>query len=152
MNNDFEILHLECQKIRSSNQILLDGFETWLLESGLSSKTTRKHQENIDFYINEFLLYSDAIPPEEGMTSGDISLFMGYWFIKKALWASKTSLKSNAASLRKFGKFLCERGLISKDDLDSIHQTLNEEMPEWQATLMRYDDPNIIDSEEIWGY
>ena len=152
MNNDFEILHLECQKIRSSNQILLDGFETWLLESGLSSKTTRKHQENIDFYINEFLLYSDAIPPEEGMTSGDISLFMGYWFIKKALWASKTSLKSNAASLRKFGEFLCERGLISKDDLDSIHQTLNEEMPEWQATLMRYDDPNIIDGEEIWGY
>jgi len=38
MNNDFEILHLECQKIRSSNQILLDGFETWLLESGLSSR------------------------------------------------------------------------------------------------------------------
>jgi len=55
MNNDFEILHLECQKIRSANQILLDGFETWLVESGLSSKTTRKHRENIDFYINEFL-------------------------------------------------------------------------------------------------
>ncbi len=32
-------------------------------------------------------------------------LFLGYWFIKKAMWSSPVQIKSNAASLKKFFTF-----------------------------------------------
>jgi len=149
---DYEAYEQECQIIRATNNLLLEDFEKWLKDSGLGQKTVRKHCENIDFYINHYLLYSDAVTPEEGMDSGYVSMFLGYWFIRKALWASATSVKNNAVSLKKFGKFLSEQNKITEEDLDSISQTIHEEMPEWLATLARYDDPSIEDSEDIWGF
>jgi len=151
MSEDYETYKKETQKIRASNKILLVEFESWLKDSGLSTKTIKRHSSNIDFYINEYLLYTDAVSPEEGTNSGYVSMFLGYWFIRKALWASATSLKTNAASLKKFSKFLFENNKISKEELDEISSTIREEMPEWQAVLRRYDDPSITDSEEIWG-
>jgi intergrase/recombinase len=146
---DYEQYEIECKKIRESNEKLLEDFENWLRKSNLADKTIRKHAENIDFYINEYLLYEDAIEPQNGVLS--VSMFLGYWFIRKAMWASKASIKSNAASLKKFYTYLSERGLVDKEDLDSLKETIKEEMPEWLATLDRYDDPSITDMEEIWG-
>ena len=40
-----------------------------------------------------------------------------------------------------------EKGLIDKEDLTDLKQTIKEEMPEWLATLRRYDDLSIKD---IW--
>ena len=147
--DDYEQYEIECERIRESNGKLLDDFAIWLQQSGLSSKTIDKHTENIDFYINEFLLYEDAEEPQQGVHS--ISMFLGYWFIRKAMWSSASSIKSNAASLKKFYTFLHERGLVSQDDLDSLKETIKEEMPEWLATLARYDDPSITDMGEVWG-
>jgi intergrase/recombinase len=146
---DYEQYEIECKKIRESNEKLLEDFENWLRKSNLADKTIRKHAENIDFYINEYLLYEDAIEPQNGVLS--VSMFLGYWFIRKAMWASKASIKSNAASLKKFYTYLSERGLVDKEDLDSLKETIKEEMPEWLATLDRYDDPSITDMEEVWG-
>jgi hypothetical protein len=56
MSDDYEQYEIECERIRESNGKLLDDFAIWLQQSGLSSKTIDKHTENIDFYINEFLL------------------------------------------------------------------------------------------------
>jgi len=152
MTIDYQNYEQEAQKIRTSNKILLTEFESWLIESKLSSKTVKKHCSNIDFYINEYLLYTDAIPPEEGMNGGYVSMFLGYWFIRKALWASNTSIKNYATSLKKFGKFLLEKNKITDEDYTSIVTTIRDEMSDWQATLKRYDDPSIVDSEDIWGF
>ena len=149
MLDDYEQYEIECKRIRKSNEGLLDEFETWLRRSNLSDRTVSKHIDNIDFYINEFLLYEDPVEPQDGAYSVD--MFLGYWFIRKAMWSSKASMKSNAASLKKFYTFLHERGLVSKDDLDSLKETIKEEMPEWLATLARYDDSSITDMEEVWG-
>jgi site-specific recombinase XerD len=150
MLNDYEQYEIECKRIRESNEKLLEDFENWLRKSNLADKTIGKHVKNIDFYINEYLLYEDAIEPQDGVFS--VSMFLGYWFIKKAMWASEASIKSNAASLKKFFTFLHERGSVSKDDLDTLTETIKEEMPEWLATLARYDDdPSITDMEEVWG-
>ena len=78
-------------------------------------------------------------------------MFLGYWFIKKAMWASKSSIKANAASLKKFYTFLLEKGLIEKDDLQELKETIKYQMSEWLATLDRYDDPSIDDMGEVWG-
>jgi len=147
--DDYEKYEADCRKIRKSNEKLLLEFEKWLKLSGLSEKTISNHRSNIDFYINEYLLYEDATEAKDGIHS--VSMFLGYWFIKKAMWASQSSIKSNAASLKKFYAFLADNNVVDKEDLDELKQTIREERPEWLATLKRYDDPSIEDMEDVWG-
>jgi intergrase/recombinase len=149
MVDDYEQYEADSKRIRIANEKLLADFANWLKKSNLAHKTISKHLDNIEFYINEYLLYEDAIEPQDGVH--DVSMFLGYWFIRKAMWASAASIKSNAASLKKFYTYLYERGLVTKDDLDSLKETIKEEMSEWLATLDRYDDPSITDMEEVWG-
>jgi len=142
---DYEKYEQDCEAIRLANKHLVDQFEAWLKTSGLSKKTIHNHLENIDFYINEFLLYEDATEAKEGVN--EIGMFLGYWFIKKAMWASQSSIRGNAASLKKFYTFMNEKGLVSKEELLDLQQTIKEEMPEWLATVERYDDPSV---EDVW--
>jgi site-specific recombinase XerD len=142
---DYDRYEEDCKMIRNDNEKLLHEFEAWLNASGLSEKTINNHLSNIDFYINEFLLYEDPIKAKNGV--GAVDMFLGYWFIKKAMWASQASIKSNATSLKKFYTFMYEKGLVEKESLSDLKETIKEEMPEWLATLGRYDDPSI---EEVW--
>ena len=41
--------------------------------------------------------------------------------------------------------------MIEKEDLDNLKVTIKEEMPEWIATMKRYDDQSITDMAEVWG-
>jgi site-specific recombinase XerD len=143
--DDYEKYVKECKTIRKANELLLNEFEVWLKSTGLSEKTINNYLSNIDFYVNEYLLYEDATEAKDGSYS--IGMFLGYWFIRKAMWASQSSIKSNATSLKKFYKFMHEKGLIDKEDLIDLKQTIKEEMPEWLATLRRYDDLSI---EDVW--
>lgn len=149
MTDDYEQYEAECKKIRKSNRKLLANFAQWLEESNLTEKTVTKHVDNVDFYINEYLLYEGATEPEMGVHVVDS--YLGYWFIRKAMWASKASIKSNAASLKKFYTFMHERGLVEAEDLAELKATIKDEMPEWVATVSRYDDQSIIDMDEVWG-
>ena len=101
---------------------------------GLSEATINKHRQNMALYLNHFLLYEDAEKPEAGVHM-----------------ASRASIKSNAASLKKFYTFMVAEGKVTQEALDDLKTEIKEEMPEWLATLDRYDDPNIHDPAEIWG-
>ena len=143
--NDYEKYEKDCKRIREANERLLIEFDVWLKSSGLSEATINNHSSNIDFYINEYLLYEDATEAKDGVSG--VGMFLGYWFIRKAMWASPSSIRGNAASLKKFYTFLHEKGLTDKDDLNGLKQTIKEDMPEWLSTLERYDDPS---TEDIW--
>jgi site-specific recombinase XerD len=145
----YEQYEKECERIRRENERILTDFEKWLYDKRLSKTTINQHRSNIDFYINDFLLYEDAIEAANG--AGDVGVFLGYWFIRKAMWASKTAIKENAASLKKFYQFMFEAGKISHGTLEDLKVMIKEEMPDWFATMERYDDPNMEDPEEIWG-
>ncbi len=108
--DDYEKHEDDCKTIREANERLLTDFETWLKSSGLSKTTIDNHLSNIDFYINEYLLYEGTTEAKNGVDA--VGMFLGYWFIKKAMWASQSSLKGNAASLKKFYTFMYEKGLI----------------------------------------
>jgi intergrase/recombinase len=149
MTDDYEKYEIECERIRKQNVKLLDEFALWLQKSNLKDETIKKHANNIDFYINEYLLYEDATEAKEGVSRA--SMFLGYWFIKKTMWASPAQIRSNAASLKKFYTFMLEKGLINKEELDELKETIKEETPEWVATIRRYDDPSITDMEDVWG-
>ncbi|MEA3417118.1 MAG: recombinase [Thermodesulfobacteriota bacterium] len=146
---NYEKYEKECKQIRKENERLISDFEKWLSNKNLSSKTIEKHTSNVDFYVNEFLLYEDAVEAKDG--ADEIGMFLGYWFIKKAMWANKTTIKENAASLKKFYQFMYEQGKISEEAFSTLKESIKEEMPEWLATLNRYDDPDIEDMEEVWG-
>jgi hypothetical protein len=147
--DSYEEYEEKLNRMRKENERILSDFEAWLSEKNLSRKTINNHRLNVDFYINEFLLYEDTIDAASGWS--EIGMFFGYWFIKKAMWASKTSMKEMAASLKKFYQFMLENGGISKESFDDLKQTIKEDMPEWLATLERYDDPDIEDPGEVWG-
>ncbi len=144
----YEQYEKECDRIRRGNKHLLNDFEKWLSENNLSNKTIKKHISNVDFYINEFLLYEDAIEAADGV--GSIGMFLGYWFIRKAMWASKTAIKESAASLRKFYQFMLETEKITKEAFEHLKDRIKKDMPEWFGRMERYDDPDIEDPEEIW--
>lgn len=126
-----------CKKIREANEGLLTDFETWLISFGLAPKTIVQHISNIDFFINDYLLYEDAIEAFEGVHK--VSMYLGYWFISKAMWASASSIRSNAASIKKFYAFMLAKGLVDPQALDILAQTIKEDMPTWLAQMKRHD-------------
>ena len=150
MVDSYEEYEEACRVLRDENALLLNDFTDWLRKRGLSEKTIKVHYENIDFYVNEFLLYEEAKSPASGVH--EAGYFLGYWFIRKALWASQTSIRSYSASLKKFYQFMFERDLIEREALDELKAQIKEELPEWLETLRRYDDPSIDDPAEIWGF
>ena len=76
--DDYENYEKECKKIRKANERLLNQFEVSLKSSrtGLSEKTINNHLSNIDFYVNEYLLYEDATEAKDGVVYVD--MFLGY--------------------------------------------------------------------------
>ena len=82
---------------------------------------------------------------------GRLDYFLGYWFIRKAMWASESSIRENATSLKKFYTYLAEIGRVSAEDLAELREDIKAGLPEWSATVRRYDDPDV-DAEEVWQW
>jgi hypothetical protein len=72
---DYEKYEANCKRIRKENKTLLKGFEGYLKEKNLSKNTIGKHIQNIDFFIDEFLLYEDSTSPADGVS--EVSYFLG---------------------------------------------------------------------------
>lgn len=134
---DYSDYETKCAAVRQENKVLLEGFELWLKEKGLGENTVSNHLNNIDFYINDFLLYYDVIPAAEG--ADEISSFLGNWFIRKAMWASESSIRSNAASLKKFYQYLYELDMVPREELAELKLCIKEDLPDWLEELRRFD-------------
>ncbi len=144
--NDYEKYEKGCKRIRKENERIISQFIDWLEEKKLTEKTIRKHVSNIDLYINDFLLYEDAVPASEGVTS--IDMFLAYWAIRKGVCSSKNAIKENASSIKKFYQFMFELKMIEKDDLLSLSQEIKDSMPEWLEKMDGYD--NRFNNEMQW--
>ena len=131
----YEKLEKEAEEIRAENEALLHGFGEWLSVSGLKTKTVRKHIQNVDFYINDYLLYDDCSHAKDGVSS--LNGFFNWFFPRKAMWSSKASTKETMASLKKFYKYLAEQGIVESVDYQYLLAIAKEEMPEW---LEHYSD------------
>jgi len=129
----YERYEKDCKSIRKSNEKLLKKFNDYLVKKALSQKTIKEHVSNIDFYINEYLLYYDANLPQEGIFK--INGFLGDWFPRKALWASVTSVISYLASFKKFYSWLVDQGLNTTEDLKEMKEWIKEDKDEWIADV-----------------
>ena len=137
---DYEEYERECDKIRQTNEELLTLFEEELQDSGLSAKTVRRHLSNAEFYINEYLLREEPRPMEDGIT--ELDMFLGFFFIRKCMWSTPGTIKSTAASIKKFYKCMMNHGKISKDDYVYLCDDIKENMEQWQTDCAVYNDPD----------
>jgi hypothetical protein len=144
MKDAYKEYEKACAQIRQENSLLLDGFVLMLRNRRLAPRTISKHRDNVDFFINEFLLYRDATQrPAEGMTEAEA--FFGDWFIRKAMWSTPRYIKSSATSLYKFYTFLAASGKVTVAALAELKETIARRLPEWQARCARYNDGDIDD-------
>lgn len=131
-----------CESIRLSNSKYLDIFEHTLLEAGLKDHTIKRHLSNIDFYINDFLLYAEPLTMEHGIEK--IDLFLGNFFIRKCMWSTPGTIKSTAASIKKFYKCMADHEIIKKTDYEFLCNEIKNKMEIWQDDCALYNDPNEL--------
>ena len=137
---DYEDYEKACDSIRHENAALLGIFENYLVDKGLSQKTISRHVGNVDFYINDCLLYDDARTIEDGVSMVDD--FLGYFFIRKCMWSTPGTIKSTAANIKKFYKCMADNDKISKDGYDYLCRVIMDNMFEWQSCCAQYNDPD----------
>jgi len=92
-------------------------------------------------------LYEEPSRAKEGVNKLDH--FLGYWFIRKAMWASVTSIKENITSLKHFYSYMHTIDEIDLEELNAMKEEIQEGKDEWLETIRRYDDPDT-DFEDIW--
>lgn len=136
MEFNYEEYEKACEMIREENGLLLELFEESL--SNLKQQTARKHIENAELYLNEYLLYEDALTFDEGIWKLDD--FLGYFFIRKCMWSTPSSVKSTASSIKKFYKCMLDHEKIQRSDYEFLCETIKERMPQWQRLCEQYND------------
>jgi len=135
------------KSIHNRNENLIFNFKGWLKRAGLSEKTINMHVGNITFFLNEYVTYQDINDSDDMITLcnaedglGLVDDFLGYWFIRKAMWSDEGSIKSNITSIKKFYTFMQSLNLISKDDLKALNQEIKENKNEWIDEVNRYNN------------
>ena len=121
------------------NEDYLKMFEKSLEEKQLIAKTIRKHVSNIDFYLNDYLTYYDEIIKMKDGTQYTGS-FLGDWFIRKAMWASKSSIKEMSSSLKKFYEYMSALGFVKISDYQEMCYEIKDNMDLYLENLEDYDN------------
>ena len=137
---DYDEYEKECNKIRKENEGYLELFEEDLKNSGLSPKTINRHISNVDFYINEYLLREEPLPMDYGTSRLD--LFLGDFFIRKCMWSTPGTIKSTAASIKKFYKCMADHNKIKRSHYDLLCSDIKENMEQWQDDCAAFNDPD----------
>jgi site-specific recombinase XerD len=124
--NDAQTYEQWVQAIQLANQPILDGFEHWLLQSGLSEHTIKAHVDNIRFFARYLLLYSYSLRRLDEASEGNVYDFLEDWFPRKALWASVSSMKLYLASFKKFFTWMGATGLVAPQTVEDVRSTLKD--------------------------
>jgi len=142
--DDYAQYEKDCKKIRKENKKLLEGFEKELKKSKLTPKTIKKHCTNIECYLDNYLLYYEAISAAKGVS--EINGYLGDFFIRKCMWSTPEQTKQNATSFKKFYSYMHSIGEITDKDLDYMKFEIKNFLPEWVEEVRAYNDYD----DEIW--
>ena len=114
------------QAIQGANQPILDGFEYWLKQAGLSEQTIKAHVDNMGLFARYLLWYGYSLRRLDEATEGNVYDFLEDWFPRKALWASVSSMKVYLASFKKFFTWMGETGLVPPETVEDVRSTLKD--------------------------
>lgn len=127
------------------NEKILIEFKKWLEDKELSPKTINKHISNMDLYLNDYLNYYEVTKMEDGIHMAHS--FLNDWFIRKCLYSSKTSIKENSASIKKFYQCMSEKGYVSIEDYNDLAEMLKNCIDEFLDSLDEYEN---MDDDDFW--
>lgn len=99
---DFEKFEKQCDEIREINAKYIEEFVDELSKKGFVDKTIKRHYENVDFYLNTYLLREDALTMENGCKDEYLSDFFGYFFIRKCCGVHRIQLSQQWLVLKSF--------------------------------------------------
>jgi site-specific recombinase XerD len=125
--NDAETYEQRVHTIQQANQAILNGFETWLRQSGLSEQTITDHIDNIRFFSRYLLVYAYSLRRLNEATEGAVYDFLEDWFPRHALWASVSSMKVYLASFKKFFTWMGATGLVAPAIVEDVLSTLKDD-------------------------
>ena len=134
---------LKVEENKERNQKYIIEFEEWLNKKGLVNKTIRKHINNVDLYVNDYLNYYDITKIEEGVYL--VYPFLDGWFIEKCMWASRNSLKETAASIKKFYQYMSENNYVNKKDYEYMCSFIKENMDNFLEQVDAFEDGTYYD-------
>lgn len=129
---------MKLKENEENNKGYLEIFAKWLENKGLTEKTIDKHISNIDFYLNYFLTYYEVIPMQDGWL--EVHDFLDDWFIRKSAWASESSLKGMAASLKKFYECMSEKRYVKVSNYREMCFQIEHNMKFYLRSLENYDN------------
>ncbi len=113
-------------------------FQKDLAASNLTSQTINHHLENADLFLNEYLWGWEEEHMEDGIARID-SFFMDY-FIDQWPWASQTSIRQTAASIKKFYRSMLNHGKVSEDEYQLVGKTIQCRKEKWVEELRRRNE------------
>lgn len=123
---------------KKKNEQYLQEFSKYLENEGLSVKTINKHINNVEFYINTYLNNYEPTDMRDGCIG--IGMYLGDWFIRKTTWASKNSIKENAASIKKFYKCMLGLNHINISEYENVYSEIKSEMETWIERVEEYNN------------
>lgn len=141
---DYETYDALSATIREQNNQYLSIFEDDLEAANLKPKTINKHLANVDFYINTYLLNYEPLEMSAGC-GYEIHNFLGDFFIRKAMWSTPASIKSTAASIKKYYKSMMDHGHVNKESYTNLCDEIEENMTDWQAECEAYNNFDDFD-------
>ena len=130
------------EKIRQENDRYLEIFEQDLTAAGLKEKTIGRHWRNVEFYLNQFLLYYSGREMKDGLWA--IDEYLGEFFIRRCMWSTPATIKSTAASIKKFYKSMADHEEIDQADYKELCEEIRDSMEVWQELCASYNDPDEI--------
>ena len=84
----------------------------------------------LDFFIEDYLIYRELEDVIQGITS--IGMFFTYFYTRKCMWSTPANIKTTAASIKRFYKYLYEVNVIQKDDYQLLCNIIKTDMESWQ--------------------
>ena len=75
----------------------------------------------------------------------EVYSFLNGWFIEKCMWASKTSIRETAASIKKFYECMSEFGYVKYEDYKDMCFIIKDNMDEFLSTLDDFDNGTFYD-------
>ena len=73
-------------------------------------------------------------------------IFLNGWFIEKCMWSSKNSIKTTAASLKKFYKYMVDSGYIKESDYKEEFDYIKDNMDDFYEQLKEYKKGTYYDN------
>ena len=119
------------QKLKLDAELYLRAFEQCLnKQTTLKEKTIRSHVTNASLFVKDYLVDREQEDVIQGITS--LGMFFIYFYIRKCMWSTPSNIKTTAASIKRFYKYLDEVNVIQKDDYQLLCIIIKSDVESWQ--------------------